>query len=217
MAEARSVMAVFVFLSTLGGGYAAEVDTDIAKCATVKGDLDRLACFDDLATRHKLDGPQPIPVETQGTGKWRVSRDKNPVDDSETVTAMLTADDVKSRWGEPISLVARCKSNKTEVYIVWNDYLGDDSNDVYSDWKLVTVRIGNGKAQEQRWGLSTDSKATFAPDWAGALLKSMLSASDFLAQTTPYNESPVTAVFDTRGMSEAISPIASVCGWSLAD
>jgi type VI secretion system protein VasI len=68
---------------------------------------------------------------------------------------------------------------------------------------------------EQRWDLSTDSKATFAPAWAGDLLKEMAGSNSFIAQTTPYGESPVTAIFDTSGLREALKPLMEVCGWSM--
>ncbi len=95
------------------------------------------------------------------------------------------------------------------------EYLGDDSDSVYGNWKYVTVRIGSQKAVKQRWGVSTDSKATFAPNWAGSLLKSMAKADTFLIQTTPYGESPVTAIFHTAGLQNALVPLAKACGWSL--
>src|SRR5689334_19643185 len=78
----------------------------IARCAAIKGDLDRLTCFDDLAKKPGLAGPQALPVETEGAGKWQVNRDKNPVDDSERVMLLLVADSGKNRWGRPIGFVA---------------------------------------------------------------------------------------------------------------
>jgi type VI secretion system protein VasI len=186
---------------------------EVAACAAISGGLDRLACYDKLAAANALDKPASKPVPADGVGKWQVSRTKNPVDDSETVVLLLTADKGQSTWGKPILFIARCRSNATEAYINWNDYLGSDSHDVYSDWKYVTIRIGDDKAKEERWGLSTDSEATFAPDWAGDLLKEMAQTDHFLAQITPYNESPITAQFDTTGLANALKPLAEVCHW----
>ena len=75
------------------------------------------------------------------------------------------------------------------------------------------IRIGREKSRTQQWGISTDSTATFAPEWAGELLKEMANADTFLAQVTPYNESPVIAIFDTRGMTNALKPLAETCRW----
>jgi type VI secretion system protein VasI len=108
--------------------------------------------------------------------------------------------------GENIALIIRCKSNKTELYIKWYDYLGMDSTQ-------VSTRVGNASAQKRSWGLSTDNTATFFPGSPIAFIKSLMSAEKFIAQVTPYSESPVTAVFDIRGLTEAIKPLQETCGW----
>jgi type VI secretion system protein VasI len=43
----------------------------------------------------------------------------------------------------------------------------------------------------------------------------MLGADKFIAQTTPYNENPVTAIFETRGLRNALVPLADTCDWDL--
>lgn len=191
-------------------------DQALAKCAVMEGDLDRLSCFDDLVRDAGLDAPQPqaVPETASNAGKWAVSRDKNPLDDSERVVLILRADSGSSRFSGPIGFIARCQSNSTEAYINWGDYLGNDGT-FRNEYKNVTVRIGDGQASTQRWSLSTDSKATFAPSWAGDLLKKMAATNKLVVQTTPYNESPVTAIFDTTGMADALEPLMEVCGWSL--
>jgi type VI secretion system protein VasI len=191
-------------------------DQDLAKCAVMAGDLDRLSCFDDLVRNAGLDAPQPqaVPETASNAGKWSVRRDKNPLDDSERVVLILRADSGESRFNGPIGFVARCQSNSTEAFINWGDYLGNDGT-FRNEYKNVTVRIGDGQASTQRWDLSTDSKATFAPNWAGDLLKKMAGANKLVVQTTPYNENPVTAIFDTTGMADALAPLMEVCGWSL--
>jgi Type VI secretion system VasI, EvfG, VC_A0118 len=194
-----------------------EIEKEVARCAVIQGQLERLECYDDLAATFNLDRPQIGPIAVADTGKWNVRVDSNPIDDSKRVVISLIADQGLSRNHESITFIARCQSNETEAYIVWNDYLGDDSSSVYQDWKYVTVRIGDAPAERQQWAVSTDSKATFAPDWAGNLLRKMAHATSFLAQVTPYSESPVTAIFDTRGMIAALRPLAETCGWSLQD
>ncbi len=192
----------------------AAIENDLAKCSAIPGDLERLQCFDDLAEATGLNGPQPLPVSATNMGNWRVSREVNPIDDTQRVVLSLVATEGKSTWGNDIVFIARCQSNETEAYISWGDYLGNDG-DIYSEWKRVTIRVGDTKAREERWGLSTDSQATFAPNWAGTLLKEMASTTKFIAQVTPYNESPKTAIFDTKGMANALEPLAETCGWEL--
>ena len=149
------------------------------------------------------------------TGAWTTSEDVNPVDDSKTHFASLVAEEGSSSRDEPITLTIRCQSNKTELYVNWNDYLGDDSHDVYNDWKRVIVRVGTAEAATQRWGISTDSNATFAPGSPVALIQKMGKADRLVLQTTPYNENPITAVFKLKGIDVATKALAESCGWKL--
>lgn len=187
-------------------------DSEMKACAAKTNTVLRIACFDALASKFKLT------VESNTTTKpvsknWLVTDSKNPIDDSRTVVVSTTANSGRSSYGDKIALIARCQSNKTELYINWNDFLGDDSSSVYSEYKYVTTRIGSGKAETNKWGISTDSKATFAPDWAGDWIKRIAKADELVVQTTPYNESPVTAVFDVSGLRDAAEPLAATCGW----
>jgi len=149
-----------------------------------------------------------------GAGSWRVQSETNPIDDTETVTLSLVAESGTSRDGSPIVLIARCKSNKTELFVNWGDYLGDDSNDVYAEWKNVIVRIGSDEAQTERWGVSTDRQATFAPKWAGSMLKDLLTEKRLVLQVVPYAENPTTAVFNVSGLRMVLPELSNTCNWS---
>lgn len=184
--------------------HAAPTEKEIAACAVVSGDLSRLQCYDSLAQQYGLQGPQAQPVNVTGNGKWSVDVETNPIDDSKTVTLLLKADEGSNRWGKPVILIARCKSNSTDLFIAWNDYLGREAD--------VLSRVGEAKAHTRRWSMSTDSKATFHPQPI-AFLKSMMEADTLVAQVTPYNENPVTAIFDTAGLQEAIKPLRETCNW----
>lgn len=200
----KSVIFLAISLLSISSAYANTLNKEIAKCAIIEGDLARLECFDNIAKENNLDGKQPQPVEISEKGKWDVDINVNPIDDSKTVTIVLDAESGKNKWGDAVYLVARCKSNSTDLYIGWNDYLGHETS--------VLTRIGDNKAVTQRWALSTDKKATFSPK-AVPFLKEMLKSQKLIAQVTPYNESPVTAVFNTTGLENAIKPLRETCGW----
>ena len=132
-----------------------------------------------------------------------MSRKVNPLDDSETVTLILYADSGENYLGKKVYLVIRCQSSEISLYIGWNNYLGSEAS--------LTTRIGTEKAVKNRWSLSTDSQATFDNQPTNTINK-MLGNQKFIAQVTPYNESPVTAIFDITGIDNAVKPLIDVCG-----
>lgn len=189
-------------------GTAGGLRKGVAECAIVDGDLARLECFDVLAKRHQVDGPQRTESAAGHgeTGKWKVVDTTNPIDDTRAVQLILESDSGVSRWGKPIVLVLRCLSDTTDLYIRWNGYLGRDST-------MVTTRIGSLRAETRSWGLSTDKQSSFHPRSPIATIKTMVDHGTLLAQVTPYNENPITATFDTSGLGAAIAPLRETCKW----
>jgi len=197
---------LFIGLLIFNNTYADIPKSEFAECSSKKGDLDKIKCFDNLANKYNLNGVQTSRKEIQDSGKWNVSIDTNPIDDTKTVTLYLLADSGKSSMlGQPVVLFIRCKSLETNVFINWSDYLGNEAT--------VLTRIGKEKAETRNWNLSTDSQATFLPRNEVDFLNKLLIVDSFVAQVTPYNESPVTAIFDVKGLSNAITPLRETCNW----
>ncbi len=190
-------------LTNLPPGAAQELKQPIGRCATQDGDLMRLACYDSIAQSLGYSRT-PAPANVTGSGAWQVSTQKNPLDDTRTVYLSLSATTGQSQFGDAIWLIVRCESGKINAFINWSSYLGLEQTP-------VITRLGNGDAKNQKWPLSTDKKATFYPGDAGAFLEQLLTADRFVAQTTPYNESPITAVFELAGLAAAVKPLREVC------
>lgn len=215
---ARFLIHAFVFtllVSAWPWTFASEATEDLrsalTKCSSIKANMARLHCYDKLANPNgKQATPPPRPSAQPARhsvekGKWEVKIDKNPVDDSQTVTLALVADEGKSSFQQPVVLLIRCKSNTTELFISWNDYLGNEAE--------VLTRVGTAPASTMTWSLSTDSQATFYPRSPITFIKSFMGADRLVAQVTPYNESPVTAIFDLKGLTGAIAPLRKTCNW----
>jgi len=147
-------------------------------------------------------------------GEWNISEDINPVDDSKTTYATLESGEGSNSGGQDVSLTVRCQSKETELFVNWNEYVGDDSHDVYREWKRVIVRVGSETAKTERWDVSTDRNATFAPNPV-ALAKRLAKADRLVLETVPYGENPATAVFALKGANHALKTIADNCGWTL--
>lgn len=203
------VLAVFAAAAVVAPALstsAAEVST-YRECAKIDDSSSRLACYDALSGREREVG-------SRKSAKWLIDERVNPLDDSKTVIAVLVADTGRGTYGDPVTLTSLCRSNKTQLYIDFGSYLGSDSSSVYSKWKYITIRVGSADARKEKWGVSTDHKAAFAPR-AIRLLKEMLRADDLVVQVVPYGSNPITAVFDLSGMRSAITPLAETCHWSL--
>jgi hypothetical protein len=130
----------------------------------------------------------------------------NPLDDSKLVVLSLKASSGSAPSGEPVELVLRCLSGKTDVYVHWNVQLGKDG-------AAVAMRIGSQAAQTRRWNLSTDMRETFYPADAIAFIKQLIDVDRFVAQVVPAGEAPITAVFRLRGLGVAAGPLREVCQW----
>lgn len=197
-------LAFISILLLINPSYASTIKKEIAKCAAIKGDLARLNCFDKLAKDNNLTGNKSTSAKIAGKGKWEVSTKTNPIDDSKTAILFLEADSGRGKYGDKVFLVARCQSNKTELYINWNSYLGREAH--------VLTRIGDNKASTSKWGISSDSNASFKSRPI-PFLKAMMKENKFVAQVTPYNENPITAIFNIAGLENAIKPLRETCNW----
>ena len=195
----------FIGFLIINNAYSDIPKTEFIECSSKNGDLDKIECFDKLAKKHNLDGTQTSKNEIQDSGKWNISIKTNPMDDSKTVNLILLAESGVNYLNDPVFLFIRCKSLKTELYINWGNYLGSDA--------YVTTRIGKETAEKRYWNLSTDSQATFFPRNDVDFIKKLSKVENFVAQVTPYSESPVTAVFDIKGLENTIEPVRKTCNW----
>jgi len=198
---------IFLFpcLLLINTAHAIELKKEIAKCASLSGDLERLECYDKLSKDTGVNKPiVSVPI-IKNKGNWDIKIEKNPVDDTKTITAMLVAKHGKSKWAKPIVLILRCQSKQIYGFIIWDEYLGDDEKD-------VLIRIGTNTAVTQSWSSSNDHTATFIPE-PEKFIQNLLTANNLVAQVTPYNENSRTAIFNTTGLKNIIKPLAESCNW----
>ncbi len=178
----------------------------IAKCAANDSDASRLICYDNLAKSLGVDKPKT--KITVGKGKWRIREDKSPIDDSVNVYLSVSANETVTSGYKTVKpiIYVRCAENKTNIFLVWDLYLGIDET------RMLT-RFDKEKPETRTWSISTDYKAVFVRSSDISFAKKMMKHDKLLAQITPYGESPVMATFDIRGLSEAIKPLRKACHW----
>ena len=182
-----------------------KMSSKLSECAALESDLARLACYDELAKKSvSVNNEKSETTNEMDVGSWRVGEDVNPIDDTKTFTAILTAKSGKSKWGDNIYIVLRYRSGKSEVYINWKSYLGSEA--------FVLTRLGSEKAKTTEWSLSSDSKATFYKGKSIDFIKKLRQNDKAVFQVTPYGDNPITAIFELKGLSAAIKPY-SYMGW----
>lgn len=201
----------------LAGAYAAlalsspayaDTSHDLAVCAALDNSIERLQCFDGLAKQLGVDAPA---TSSETVSAWDVIVKTSPVDDSQNVyLRVVSSEAVANRYGgvSRPSLMVRCQENKTNLYTVWSDYLGNEDIE-------LTIRIDKDPAYSRDWSISTDGNA--AGLWNGGnsipFIQSLFGRDQLLVRLTPYAESAVTAIFPISGLEQAIEPLRKACGW----
>jgi len=186
----------------------AAVVNELKEASKIVNDSERLQKYDQILENNGIKA-KSLNVNEKLAGeirsKWMVSTDTNPINDSKIILFSLIADEGISAFGKPVCLIIRYKNKKTEVFVGWGDYLGDEA--------YVTMRIGSEKAETFLWSVSTDKTSTFYTRNCIDFVKRIKEVDKVVFQCTPYNESPITAVFDVRSLSETAEEFMNDLGW----
>ena len=188
----------------------------LKQAATEQDDSARLALYDGIVG--SLDSVNPGQTSEspsiQTMSKWIFDQNVDPLTDNKKYFFMLKADSGKNDYGDLPVLVIRQDGDELELYINWHTYLGNDTDDYKYEAKYITTRVDQDQPITLLWGNSTDSKASFCPyKYTRDLVQQLGHASQFVVRCTPYGDSPITAVFDVRGLKEISMPYNDQLGW----
>lgn len=139
--------------------------------------------------------------------KWKIDISKDVITGNTNVVLGIDAEGYFGKFKENPHLVLSCKNNETDMYINWNAYLGNKA--------YVTSRIGTNKAKKIKWELSKDKNSSFYPGTPIPLIREMVKYDKVIFEVIPYNEGPIKATFDTKGLEILIQPLIDTCGWEL--
>jgi DNA-directed RNA polymerase subunit RPC12/RpoP len=144
---------------------------------------------------------QKIGTDLEKKKGWQYSSRVSPIDDSTTHVLRLVANDkIPGVLNKTPTLIIRHKEGETDVYFNTGSYLGSDN-------VKVTHRLDKYKPTTLTWGLSTDSKSIFYPTDVKTFINGLRFNKQLVIRLTPYNENPITAVFNLTGLEEAIEPM----------
>ena len=197
----------------------AQTEQGLADCAEVDDTLQRLACYDELASSVGLEPPEVIAIpaayalqrdeapasagEIPATGEWTVSVETDSDGDPSAVSLASWAVSGASTEGYAISLTISCRRGRTALSVRWQDYLGS--------WTDITTRIGTERSNMRRWNLSSDGRSSFYPSRTLTFIADIVEAGSVSFEVTPYVKPLVVAEFDTSGLGEAFAPWGEIC------
>ena len=125
---------------------------------------------------------------------WEAHRSEDLMSGNVVVMIYQTADATQNTLRDPTLIVRRSAGGMIEMYIIWGGYsMAED--------RTLRLRVGDGPARNVRYGLSTNSEATFLRE-AETLLAELL--------TLP----PATAIV---AQANRRTGVASVARWYVGD
>jgi len=181
---------------------------DLASCAAIETDLDRLACYDRLA------GREPVVEQAAGPGPWSVRIEKSEFKDTTDVyLSVETAEALSCGMFDrsPARLLLRCQENTTAALLITSCHVASG----FGGYGRVEYRVDDQPSRTLNFEESTDNRALGL--WSGGsaipFIRQLSGGSQLLMRFTPFNESPVTARFDIRGLDQALAPLRAACNW----
>lgn len=180
-----------------------EVLQELRQIHEIEDRKERLAAFDELAASlfdesDAPDGQADSASDEEAkpdTGAWEFWVESDPITDEQVFFAVLEAQSGQNEFGAKPTLFLRRTGGTDEVFVTWSDYFADER-------VKVTHRVGSSDPVTRSWGVSTDNTATFYPGDATAFVKELAGAERLVLRTTPYDASPITAIFRVHGLRE---------------
>jgi len=163
-----------------------------------------------------LSGTCAAETPTHDFGKWQVRANVDPMTDQKIVTMSLVAEDMDATDPDAVTLIVQCSKENGAAGIAWQHrFLGGEKVGEFTS-KEMTLRIDQGQPFTEDWLVLDDGTTTRIPN-VERLITRVRDAERFVVQTTPYSELPVTAVFDVKGLRDALLAHRPECDWFIRD
>lgn len=144
--------------------------------------------------------------------RWRVERATSRMDDSQSVTLMMTASEPVREplgyWSSPI-LVVLCKEGETSVAIVTKApvQLQPRRHDA-----TVMMRLDSAPAEHVVIKTSSDGRTLYLPD-AIAVAQRLAASRRLLFRYAAVRTGEQETSFELDGLAPLLSEVAAACGW----
>ncbi len=122
-----------------------------------------------------------------------------------------------------VILSVACTKEDAWVQIHWGQFLGGEQITIADsvegkqfEEKAVTYRVGDGKAVNDSM-IVLGNRTSTQVSRTEAFIEQVRTADKLALQTQPYNEDPLTAVFETKGLTDALNANRPECDWFVRD
>lgn len=149
--------------------------------------------------------------------KFNYTSTSDPITGQTLHTLTIRSDRGLNGRGNPIILEMACDSTRPGTYdltLRWEDFLDSSTPE-------VTTRLGQSASVTEEWetdrsresSIFTDTPEGYTKD---SLMETLISEIEngnatVVFRATPYNDEPITAVFDFNGFLEVIQPMRESC------
>ncbi|OCL26534.1 hypothetical protein U472_11120 [Orenia metallireducens] len=192
------IVFLFTFIATAQSLTKEEILEKLKKISQISDDKERLLSYDTFIKKLAIQDDL-----REDTGKWLSHSKIDPLTDKQIIIFKLV--DENPNILSKKALFIRYQNEKTQLFISWNEYLGDNS--------LVKYRFDKEKIEQRNWLSSADGTATFYPGNPIEFINKIMTADKLVTRISPYNSGPITAEFDVRGLKAAAQPYEDTLNW----
>ncbi len=172
-----------------------------------------LAACDPVSDQPTSETVAASDVATPDFGEWSIYTKTDPLTDEKIIAIELASDQAQSTRGVTLSLY--CSKRNAWAVVRWNEFLGGTKS-ADRELKPVTYRIGDGQPRIEEWPVLSD-RTTSQIDGAPEFIMNVRDSEKLVLRVEPYQQNPLTAVFDTRGLKAALMANSPECDWYVRD
>lgn len=151
----------------------------------------------------------PVLSEPVTIGSWTYKKESNKLTDRTDFLSTNRSTNSYSKNGRDMSatLVIRCSSDNTNLFISTDDYLGASS-------PKISVRLDNEKPVTSQWNIDEKGGTVFTRKPIG-LIKDLTKHKKLVIGFETYGSTMESLEFDLSGIDSIAQEVSTACGWTL--